>query len=284
MEQHLDLTLSLCPGGRTVREEPRTLVETLGPHGQAVRGGAQALERGSSQRAASLDSLVTMASGDRRLWACVCTSSTWWGPAAQELPGSLQSPRVRVVCSLRCACRDHLGQEALHNHFYSLFSLFLCAHPWFIATNQKPCALGQEPLCNQEPLQRASGPLGRASTPLTPTATRLAHTHRLTQVSFSFCLHLPDVVPICKKGFGKSVNSVPMGRPPNHTWTQADGSPAMRGPSLARPAQQQLTGVGPCMTDQPQSGCQDPRGEAQTDLTAGLERGPGDPHSAGGSP
>ena len=33
---------------------------------------------------------------------------------------------------------------ALHNRFYSSLSLY--AHPWFIATNQKPCALGQEPL------------------------------------------------------------------------------------------------------------------------------------------
>ena len=41
---------------------------------------------------------------------------------AQKLPGSLQSPHVCVVCSLRRACREHLGQEALHNHFYSLFS------------------------------------------------------------------------------------------------------------------------------------------------------------------
>ena len=48
-------------------------------------------------------------------------------------------------------------------------------------------------------------PLGRPSTPPAPTTTRLAHTHRLAQVSISFCLHLPDVVTICKKGFGKSV-------------------------------------------------------------------------------
>ena len=48
-------------------------------------------------------------------------------------------------------------------------------------------------------------PLGCPSTPPAPTTTRLAHTHRLAQVSFSLCLHLPDVVAICKKGFGKSV-------------------------------------------------------------------------------
>ena len=74
--------LELVSWWEEAREEPKTLVETLGPHGQAVKGGAQTLERGSSRRAASLGSLVTMASGDRRLWACVCTSSTWWGPAA----------------------------------------------------------------------------------------------------------------------------------------------------------------------------------------------------------
>ena len=195
---------------------------------------------------------------------------------------SAVTPRLRCLLPALRVPRA-LGSGGTSQPFL-LLVLFLCAHPWFIATNQKPCALGQEPLCSQEPLQRARGPLGRLSTPPTPTATRLAHTHRLTQVSFSFCLHLPDVAPICKKGFGKSVNSVPKGRPPNHTWMQADGSPAMRGPTLARLAQQQLTGVSPCMTDQPESGCQDPRGEAQTDLTAGLQRGPGDPHSAGGSP
>lgn len=101
VEQHLDLTLSLCPAGRTAHEEPRTLAETLGLHGQAVRGRAQPPEKGSSQRAASLGSLVTMARGDRRLWACACTWSTWWGRAAQAMPGSLQLPRVHVVCSLR---------------------------------------------------------------------------------------------------------------------------------------------------------------------------------------
>lgn len=42
-------------------------------------------------------------------------------------------------------------------------------------------------------------------------------------------------------------------------------------------------GVGPCVTDQPESGCQTPRGEARTDLTAGLEWGSGDPYSAGGA-
>lgn len=224
-----------------------------------------------------------MASGDHRLWACVCTWSTWWGPVAQELPGSLRSPHVRVVCSLRCACREHLSQEALHNHFHSLLSLSLCAHPWFIATNQKQCALGQEPLCSQEPLQRARGPPRPSvhspcphhypSGPYSPACTGL----------LQFLPPSPRCGDHLQERIREVCYSVSKGRPPNHNWTQADGSPAMRGPTLAWPAQQQLTGVGPCVTDQPESGCQAPRGGAQTDLTVGLELGAGDPHSAGGS-
>lgn len=191
VEQHLHLTLSLCPAGRTAHEEPRTLAETLGPHGQAVRGRAQPPERGSSRRAASLGSLVTMATGDRRLWACACTWSTWWGRAAQVMTGSLQLPRVRVVCSLR----------------YTTVSTphFLCMLiPGSLQQIRSHVPWARSPSEVKSPPREPVAPEAVCQLPA-PTAICLAHTHRLAQVSFGFCLHLPDVVAICKKGFGKSV-------------------------------------------------------------------------------
>lgn len=204
-----------------------------------------------------------------------CSPGTAWLSAVTPRPHCLL-PALRVPRAL---------ESGSTSQPFPLLALSLspCAHPWFIATNQKRCALGQEPLCSQEPLQRARGP------PRPSVHSPCPHHHPSGPYSPA-CTGLLQFLPPsprCGDHLQERIRevcySVSKGRPPNHNWTQADGSPAMRGPTLAWPAQQQLTGVGPCVTDQPESGCQAPRGGAQTDLTAGLELGAGDPHSAGGS-
>lgn len=87
-----------------------------------------------------------MASGDHRLWACVCTWSTWWGPG-QGCLALCGHP----TSALSAPCAAHAGNAPVRSTsqpfpllVFSL-SLSLCAHPLVHCNKIKQCALEPSP-------------------------------------------------------------------------------------------------------------------------------------------
>lgn len=157
----------------------------------------------------------------------MCAPGLPGGGLLNELPGSLRSPTSAL--SAPCAAHaEHLSQEALHNHFHSLLSLSLCVLIVVHCNKSEAMCLGPGASVVKS-LSRARGPLGRPSPlpcphhypsgPYSPACTGL----------LQFCLH-----PRCGDHLQERIREVCYSvsrRPPNHNWTQADGS-AMRGPTL----------------------------------------------------
>lgn len=263
----------------------RTLAETLGPNGQAVRGWGSGSGEGvlSAGQREPWASLVTMASGDHRLLG-MCVHLVYLvgacSPGAAWLSAVTPRPRC-LLLRLRMPRALESGSTSQPFPLLCSLSLSLCVLirgslqqirsnvPWARSPSVKSSPESTWP--PRPSVHSLPPPL-----PVWPILTGL---HRSPSV---FALHLPDVVTICKKGFGKSVILSQRGGSKSQLdagrWESCNERthPCLAGSAAADGRSSRTGSTREWMPGSQGSG-------AQTDLTVGLELGAGDPHSAGGS-